>query len=145
MEIPLTILDECFRHGIEAYPEEACGLITEIEGSLELHRTRNVMDEFHCREPERYQRTNLNGYMIDPMEIVRLDGLGQKLRIAYHSHPDKVGYFSEMDQEEALWNGMPKYPGLDYLVCGIADGKPNGAVLAVFNTETGKFEIRQIG
>jgi proteasome lid subunit RPN8/RPN11 len=141
MEISRSILDECYAHGIEAYPEEACGLITE---SGELHRTRNVMDEFHARDRERYQRTSRNGYMIDPIVIFRLDEENQKLRIAYHSHPDKAAYFSETDQEEALWEGMPKHPGLDYLVCGIKDGKPNGAVLAVFNIETGKFDIEQI-
>jgi len=146
INIPPHILAECYRHGIEAYPEEACGLITEsAEGVLEkVCRTRNLMDEFHCLEPDKYPRTNRNGYVIDPLEMLRLEELGCRLRVVYHSHPGMAAYFSEEDQDKAFFNGRPWLLGIDYLVLGIEEGKPNGAVLAVFNMETGAFDIERI-
>lgn len=150
MTISSPILKECYAHGIETYPEEACGLISRpIEAYLEnVHRTRNLMDEFHARDPEKWPRTNLNGYIIDPLEHIRLEELlkqqHHEIKIVYHSHPDLDAYFSKHDRETALPDGKLLHTGIDYLVVGIKNKKPNGAILAVFNSKKLDFDIIRI-
>jgi hypothetical protein len=43
-----------------------------------------------------------------------------------------------------MWGDRPLYPGIVYLVCGIKNGKPDGAILASFNEDTGQFDQVQV-
>ena len=146
------ILDQCYTYGMEAYPEEACGMISgkiEEEHHLEaVHPMKNMMDHYHAQDPEAYPRTNRNAYMIEPIEQVKLERKLKKqqrcLKIIYHTHPDVGAYFSSKDKADALWNGDPRQPGLQYLVCGITNKKPDGAILASYNPETKDFDITRI-
>ena len=152
LEINQKILEQCYQHGLEAYPEEACGLISgskENEGHLsEVHRMKNVMDEYHAKDPQLYPRTNKNAYTIDPREQMKLERClkkeGKRVKIIYHSHPDVGAYFSETDHADALWNGDPRYPGISYLICGISKEALDGAILVTFNSTTGTFDITKI-
>jgi len=152
MKIEHFILEQCYAHGIDTYPKEACGLISgpidQEELLLKVHRISNVMDEYHALNPKQYPRTNSDGYMIDPEEYIKLEDRltqqGQKVKVIYHTHLGINTSFSEIDKEYALWNGEPSYPDIYYLVCGINNRQPAGAILAVFNPTTKDFDIVQI-
>ncbi len=150
--IEKIILRQCYAHGIDTYPEEACGLISGPADQQELlskvHRMRNVLDEFHAEIPVQFPRTNLTGYIIDPMEHRDLENQlktqNQSIKIIYHNHVDKHAYFSETDIKYALWHGEPTQPGVHYLVCSIRNMMPAGAVLAMFNSVSEVFDVVKI-
>ncbi len=152
MEIPEEILAECHAHGVDAYPEETCGFITgnrDDPNSLEaVWPMRNIMNELHEKDPAQYPRTARDGYVIDPLEQLKLERSlkkeGKEIKVIYHSHPDVGAYFSEKDKEDALWNGKARYPGVKFLVCGTTRGKPDGAIIADFNQGSGDFDITPV-
>jgi len=152
MVIPENILAQCHIHGVEAYPEETCGFIVgnrEDQDSLEtVLPMRNIMNELHEEDPEQYPRTARDGYMIDPREQMILERSlkkeGKEIKVIYHSHPDVGAYFSEKDKEDAMWNGKARYPGVTFLVCATTKGKPDGAILADFNENSGDFDITPV-
>ena len=152
MRIPEQILAECHAHGVEAYPEESCGFIVgnlDDDESLEkVYPMRNIMNDLHNEDPERYPRTGLDGYMINPHEHMKLERslkkMGKQIKVIYHSHPDVGAYFSEKDKEDALWNGNARYPGITFLVCATNQGKPGDAILADFNATKRDFDITEI-
>ncbi len=152
MKIEPFILEQCYAHGIDAYPKEACGLVSgpidQEEILLKVHRMSNVMDKYHTLDPKQYPRTNRDGYIIDPEEYLNLEDRlmqqGQKVKVIYHTHIGKDISFSKIDKEYALWNGEPSCPGIHYLVCGINNRQPAGAVLAVFNPTTKDFDIVEV-
>lgn len=147
--ISRDILEKCYQHGALAYPEEACGFIsgktTEEDHMAEVHPMQNMMNACHAQDPQKYPRTNRNAYLIDPLAQMRLEKtLAQKqrcIRVIYHSHPEAGAYFSAQDESDALWNGQPRMGGVHYLVFGIKQHQPNGAILAIFNPKTERFVL----
>ena len=110
MKIPDNIIQQCFDHGLECYPEEACGFISGPEGenpeSFSVHPMENIINRLHQEDPENHPRTAKDGYMIDPLEQLKLERQlkesGHQIRVIYHSHPDVGAYFSEKDIEDAF-------------------------------------------
>ncbi len=152
VKISSEILNQCYAHGIEAYPEEACGMISgkieEADQVDEVHPMKNLMDQYHAQDPKMFPRTNRNAYMIDPREHMKLERALKKrqcrIKIIYHSHPDVGTYFSEKDKADALWGEEPRYPDMYYLVCGIKNKKPDSAILVSYNPKTKDFEITHL-
>lgn len=148
IRIPPELLQRCFAHGAETYPDEACGVISgpaeDPEALSEVHPMTNRLDERHAQDPQRFPRTAREGYYLDPLELYKLEkalqGRGHEVRVIYHSHPDVGAYFSAEDRQQATWAGAPLHPGMAYLVCGIRGGRPDGAVLAVFNEAARDFD-----
>jgi proteasome lid subunit RPN8/RPN11 len=96
VNLPAGILDAVTAHCREAYPEEACGIIFGWSDRDEVHgttRMRNVAEFPRAR------------YEFDPDDQVemwqRLDGLGQRPRIIYHSHPRDDAQPSPVDRQYA--------------------------------------------
>jgi proteasome lid subunit RPN8/RPN11 len=152
MRIPSHLLNQCFAEGAARYPEEACGLLSgptsEPEALSEFHPIANQLNRMHELDPVRYSRTARDGYYLDPMTLLKtersLKEQGREVRVIFHSHPDVGAYFSEEDVQRALWDGRPVYPGVIYLVCGIKQGQPDGAILAVYNEQTQGFDVRDV-
>jgi proteasome lid subunit RPN8/RPN11 len=152
IEIPLDLLEACYVEGINAYPEEACGMLSgRKDDPLHLnaiHPMKNLMNEYHAQDPVSYPRTNRNAYMIDPREQMKLERSlkkqGDRVKVIYHSHPDVGAYFSEKDQADALWNGEPRHPDVCFLVCGITNKKPVGSILVNYNKETQSFDVTEL-
>lgn len=155
LTLPAHLLEQCYAHGRSAYPEEGCGVLSgpaDDEGALDgaivgvvdtCHPLANIINQMHEEDPGRYPRTGKNAYFIDPGEMMRLDkalnAKGHKIKAIFHSHVDVGAYFSQEDKDRALWAGQPILPGIGYLVCGIKDGQPDGAVLAYFDDAAGDF------
>lgn len=151
ISLPGVLLQSCFEHGGRTYPEEACGVLSgpaDDDTLTGFHPIENTLAELHQQDPERYPRTPREGYVLDAGAHVRLErelaGRGEKIKVIYHTHVDVGAYFSEEDSTQATWGGEPLFPGMFYLVCGVKNRLPDGAILATFDLATGRFEERRI-
>ncbi|MCZ6533950.1 MAG: Mov34/MPN/PAD-1 family protein [SAR324 cluster bacterium] len=152
ISIPKELLQRCYAHGAEAYPEEACGVLSALEDDPQrltgFHPIANTLGKLHEQDPKRYPRTPHEGYVLDPLSFAKLErslqDQGERIRIIYHSHIDVGAYFSEEDKKQATWDGNPILPGMFYLVCGIKARKPDGAILAAFNENTRDFDEEKV-
>ena len=151
MRIPQATLDEIFAHGSECYPEEACGLLSGPEEGDALsgfHPLENELGRLHASDPSRYPRGAREGYYLDPLAFLKLqqalEAEGQRVKVIYHTHPDVGAYFSEEDRHQAAWAEGALYPGIVYLVCGVKGGRPDGAILAVYNESTQDFDVDEV-
>ena len=119
-------LREIRDHAVTDYPRESCGVILARPGDRRLIRCRNVQDELHRRDPERYPRDARTAYYIDPADLLRigrLEGEGFGVAVIYHSHVDAGAYFSETDRRQALVGGEPAYPDAIYIVASVLEGR----------------------
>jgi adenylyltransferase/sulfurtransferase len=142
------MLEQCYAHGVKTYPEEGCGVLSGPLHQPPLmdgyHPVENIINRMHEEDPERYPRTAERGYYMDPVEMMRLEKQfsagGRRLKAIFHSHVDVGAYFSQEDIDRALWAGQPILPGVAYLVCGIKNRQPDGAMLAWFDEQSGEFK-----
>lgn len=127
---------EVFRHAVEAYPRECCGMILD---SGEVRRCANVSDRLHTSDPESFPRTSANGYAFDFDDLRFLvDSLwsSNPVRVIYHSHPDHDAAFSAADREAAMPDGIPLYPELAHLVVAVdREGAREAKIYAYLNDD----------
>lgn len=129
-------LREVRDHAVSEYPSESCGVILVRRGERRLIRCRNLQDDLHRRDPERYPRDARTAYYIDPADLLkigRLEGDGFGVAVIYHSHIDAGAYFSETDRKQALVGGEPAYPEATYVVTSVVGGRPDA--IAAFRWE----------
>lgn len=114
------------------YPAECCGIVM-VRPSDPAERLllpcRNIQDELHGREPDRY-RDARTAYFIDPRDLLvvgRREADGYRVATIYHSHIDTGAYFSETDRRNALIDGEPTYPDATYVVVSVMDGRVRAA------------------
>ncbi|MBI3994266.1 MAG: Mov34/MPN/PAD-1 family protein [Candidatus Lambdaproteobacteria bacterium] len=148
LHIPAELLQRCYAHGLAAYPDEACGLLSgpadAPESVDEFHPLPNMLNRLHADDPRRFPRTAREGYVLDAGEFMRLEkrlgARGAAIRAIVHTHVDVGAYFSAEDVKQAMWGDMPRYPGVAYLVCGVRREGPDGAILATFDETSGSFQ-----
>jgi proteasome lid subunit RPN8/RPN11 len=122
-------LEAIERHARADYPAECCGvLLVRPDGAEErrLVACRNLQDELHARDPDRFPRTARTAYYIaheDLLEIGRREAEGFEVRVIYHSHVDAGAYFSETDRHNAMVDGVPAYPTATYVVVSVSEGR----------------------
>lgn len=134
-----TIL-QIYEHALSIYPEECCGFIFS-DGSV--HRGTNIQNKLNEMTPGVYRRSASNGYTFSVADTVLLNGSFRSenpVVIIYHSHPDVGAYFSNEDQDKALFLGEPIFP-VAYLVVDVQAGEACGAKL--FQWEQGGFSCCQ--
>lgn len=106
---------------------EVCGFVVRRGGALEVVPIANVADAYHARDPVRFPRGSRESYLMDPRAQLRLqeslEREGGELVAVWHSHVDVGAYFSAKDRADALVDGAPLLPGVEYLVLGIRDGR----------------------
>ena len=114
MTLSEKTIDELKTHSLEIYPNECCGLIVATTEGQKVVRVRNIQDEMHAEDPERYPRTARTAYTGHPEDLKRALDLaeepGNELLAFYHSHPDHDAYFSDEDVAQATPFGEPSYP-----------------------------------
>jgi adenylyltransferase/sulfurtransferase len=111
---------------VAEYPAEACGVILARGGERRLLPCRNIQNDLHARDPERYPRDARTAYYIDPADLLRigrLEGEGFTVTVIYHSHVDAGAYFSETDRRNAMLGGEPSYPQATYVVTSVREGR----------------------
>src|SRR3989304_2725852 len=111
-------LEKIYSHSLQEYPNECCGIVTGDEmGITIVHKCRNIQDELHKKDPERYSRDARTAYHIDPKEMLNIfkdaEKKGLKVIAFYHSHPDHAAYFSQEDVDLAMGGIFP------FLIIGI--------------------------
>jgi proteasome lid subunit RPN8/RPN11 len=108
------ILNEIWKHGEAAYPEEGAGLLlgSVRGGDRVAAELRPLSNSF---SPERRGRR----YEIAPEEIMaaedEADALGLEVIGVFHSHPDHLAVASEFDREWAL-------PWFSYIITSVMSG-----------------------
>ena len=118
--------DRVCAQAVAEYPAESCGVILVRGEERQLLPCRNVQDELHARDPERYPRDARTAYYIDPTDLLRIgrqEGEGFTVAVIYHSHIDAGAYFSETDRRNALFGGEPAYPQATYVVTSVMGGR----------------------
>ena len=125
------------------YPEEACGVVVEKDGLLEVMCRDNLQNELHARDPGSYPRDARTAYNLDPIVLCQVEASGGSVRVVFHSHPDRGAYFSDEDVLCALGgdpDGTPVLPGVDYLVLSSRANGVDDAKLFVWDDSNRKFE-----
>jgi len=114
IEIPQEIMDQIYRHGEAAYPEEATGFLLGTDG--EPRRVTAIL----CLPNMREEAARRNRYLITPEDYLKgesgADRLGLTLLSIFHSHPDHPNRPSEYDREWAQ-------PFFLYLITSVNSGQ----------------------
>lgn len=123
-----SALEQIYAHADRSYPEECCGFVF-ADGSVYLGS--NIQNELHSKNPEMYSRSAANGYTFSVADTLMMNKAFRSdnpVVVIYHSHPDVGAYFSDEDQDKALFMGEPIYP-VSYLVVDVRQGKTQGSKL----------------
>jgi proteasome lid subunit RPN8/RPN11 len=112
----------------EASPErEACGLVLAFGEEREVLEIPNVADRYHAANPALHPRAARDGYVMDPGALLRvhrsLDAGAGRIVAVWHSHVGAGAEFSAQDRADALVDGVPVLPGVEYLVVGLRAGR----------------------
>ena len=103
-------------HAKACYPRECCGFVVEVQGELRFFPIRNIAK-------------GSDEYEMEPTEQLKAEQAGD-LRVIVHSHPEVGAYFSARDRGRALFEEKePWYPGVQYLVVSVRNGRVDGAKL----------------
>lgn len=106
---------------------EVCGFVLRRGEGLVIEPITNVADRYHAMDAPRFPRTSRDSYLMDPKEQLRvyreLDALGGRLVAIWHSHVETGAYFSAKDRADAIVDGEPVVPDVDYLVFGVRGGR----------------------
>ncbi len=145
MKLDAATLAAISEHSLEEYPEECCGLLIGLpDGGVRVHRVRNIQNEMHAADPERYPRAAATAYAGHPEDLkVGLEAAeesGHRLLAFYHSHPDHDAYFSDEDVAQATPFGEPSYPDAAWIVVSVYDRKVRDIKAFCWSESTGTFE-----
>lgn len=102
LRIPQSIVSEMWKHGLEEYPNECCGLLAGRGDQVErFYRVENKL-----KSPTRF--------LMEPRDQLRafkeMDKAGVELQVIYHSHTRSPAYPSGTDLELAV------FPEVNYLL-----------------------------
>jgi proteasome lid subunit RPN8/RPN11 len=126
--IPADVLDELYKHAVEAAPDECCGLIVgdEVRRYRQVHRCRNDMTAKHQGDPVAFPRDARTAFYMNEHDYMTVQkgaaGTGRQVTAVYHSHVGAGAYLSEMDLAYAESELFP-FPGADQIVVPVHDGK----------------------
>lgn len=147
--IDAATMVEMGRHAVATYPDECCGLVIgHGDGTLSVCQIRNIQDEMHAKDPERYPRTARTAYAGHPGDLrdalQMSEAEGNRLAAFYHSHPDHDAYFSDEDVAQATPFGEPSYPDALQIVISVYAGAVAGVKAFRWSGATETFEETEI-
>jgi len=126
MKLNRTVIDKIYKHALEEYPDECCGIITGTAGNQTAHPCENIQNRLRAEDPVRYRRDAHTAYTIDRSEF---DGIiasarqrGNDVIALYHSHCDHESYFSEEDVAAQTVFGEPEFPDAFHVVVSVMNG-----------------------
>ena len=125
-ELPAALALGLYKHAVECYPEECCGLLIGPSAGPPARqvRCRNVQSRRQSRGESDLDARH--AFWIDERELLdslrEAEAAGEALRGIYHSHVDGDAYLSHTDVDCALGpDGLPLYPGVSQLVVSVWD------------------------
>lgn len=145
------VLKQVCLHAEREYPNEACGMILGPSGkdnAIGVFPIRNIQDDLHAKDPEKYPRAARTAYYMDPQQqqIVEKEAKNKNfdVKVIYHSHPDHEVYFSDEDKYMAGPWGEPNNPALAWVVVSVKNGKAQGASEFVWDVEKKDYVERKL-
>jgi len=130
MYLSKNVIKEIFQHAIEEYPYECCGIVTGNANRQVVHRCRNIQNELHSQDPERYPRDARTAYTIDRAEAERIYSEARErsedILTFYHSHIDCEAFFSETDVAAQTVFGEPEFPDAIHIVVSVINREIKG-------------------
>jgi proteasome lid subunit RPN8/RPN11 len=102
-------------HAMADFPREACGVVL-VSGldHRQVYMARNV-----SRDAE----AQFEFATEDMVAIGRYEAEGWRIAAVYHSHVDAPAVLSYADRADAVENGVPRFPGADYIVVSVYHGR----------------------
>jgi proteasome lid subunit RPN8/RPN11 len=126
MKLSNHIIGQIYKHAVEAYPFECCGIVTGNEHNQTIHMCKNIQNALHAEDPLRFPRDARIAYMIDRGEFDRTVAAakekGGEVLAFYHSHPEHEAYFSEEDHAAQTVFGEPEFPEALHVVVSVMNG-----------------------
>jgi proteasome lid subunit RPN8/RPN11 len=111
MVIAPELLDEILAHARRDAPNECCGVVgTEAGRAVSVHPAENL-----AASPMRFE---VDG-MVLHRALETIEDAGGELGAIYHSHTRSAPYPSQTDV-----NFAAGWPGVEWLIVGLADGEP---------------------
>jgi proteasome lid subunit RPN8/RPN11 len=129
--MPGRILNELYKHALDAQPEECCGLIVgnRDDRYQRLELCRNEMTQRHEQDPVDYPRNGRDAFYMNESDylraIERAEGEGLEVTAVYHSHVGSSVYLSEMDLQYAESPAFP-FPDAEQIVLSVVEGREGG-------------------
>lgn len=116
-----------YRHALESYPDECCGIVTGTGPDQSVHRCTNIQNSLHAEDPVTHPRDARTAYAISRGEADEIFSnareRGEKVAAFYHSHTDHEAYFSEMDEAVQTALGEPEFPEALHIVVSVVKGE----------------------
>jgi [CysO sulfur-carrier protein]-S-L-cysteine hydrolase len=123
-------------------------LVRAEGGPLEVFPLRNVAADPAEGSRVHRDRGAETMFVPDPKDLYRVNMLeydrGAKIVGVFHSHPDHDAYFSATDREWSVPEGVESYPGAEYLVVSIRNGKAVDAAAFRYDPASREFVRRSI-
>ena len=117
---------EIVAHAKACYPRECCGFV--VDG-------RFVPIDNIARGDDEYE--------MDATQQLKAEQSGQ-ISVIVHSHPDVGAYFSPRDKARALFDPeTPWFPGVQYLVVSVRNGRVDGARLFTWDPAVKDFSCAE--
>jgi proteasome lid subunit RPN8/RPN11 len=118
VRIPRGLYDQMVAHAQAEAPNECCGFVATREGeAVAVHPARNT-----AASPLRFE--------IDSQELFStyfaIEDAGCDVGVIYHSHTRSEPYPSQTDI-----NFAAKWPGVWWLIFGLADGEPTSRIYEI--------------
>ena len=141
------ILDQIFKHVVNEYPHEGCGVVTANQhdaAGQKFWPCPNIQGELHKADPDNYPRDASTAYYIDPKELGRIyyeaNKWGQVVTCIFHSHPDQMAYFSREDHDGAFHQNQVVNPEAVHLVISVVLGVVKDHNYFRYNPDVEQFE-----
>ena len=130
------IEEEIQAAGVEAYPNECCGIMFGSEEG-DIHVVKALRPIENARESgEQYHR-----FLITAEDMMQAElearRLGLEIVGFYHSHPDQPSKPSDYDREHAL-------PFYSYIILRVAEGRPELMTSWLLRTSREAFDSEPI-
>lgn len=149
MKLHKDIIDKIYKHALEEYPDECCGIVTGAENSQTIHLCNNIQNQLHAEDPARHPRDARTAYVIERSEfngIVASARDNEEEVIAfYHSHTEHEAYFSEEDLAAQTVFGEPEFPDSLHIVVSVMSGKIHDIKYFRWDRNLQNFVVLQTG
>lgn len=151
LKIKSRLIDSIYRHAMAEYPREACGVVIGKKGISDSFEQSfpcmNLQDQMHASDPKSFPRTAETAYFLNPKDLLQVQRMARErnmeVKIIYHSHVNVGAYFSEEDKKQSLYEGVPMFPGVYYLVAN-ATQNPTRELAKIFGWDELKKDFVEI-
>jgi [CysO sulfur-carrier protein]-S-L-cysteine hydrolase len=141
MNISAPLLDDVIAHALEDPQNEVCGVVAVKSDELEAGANPEPAGKRAVRV---YRATNIHAsplkFEIDPDELLKLWNACQAIGdmgAIYHSHVRSRPYPSQTDV-----NFAAKWPGVEWIIVGLADGEPEVRSYLIEEGKVREVELR---